>query len=314
MNTHSRARTTSLSRAELVMWIQDGGWSVARAAARYGISRCTGYKWLARAKREGRDALVDRRSVPERMPRITDRDRTDLIVLLRRCGMSGPSIAKAVEMPRSTVGRVLKREGLGRCGPSRASVVRYQRQRPGELIHLDIKKLGRIERPGHRITGNRRDTVKGAGWEFVHVAIDDASRLLYAEVLADERGATCAAFLGRAITYYRRLGITAQQLLTDNGSGYLSDVFRHACSRANIQHLRTRPYRPCTNGKAERVIQTMLREWAYARPYRHSRDRTRTLRIWADYYNRWRPHGSLAGQAPLSRLGTAVNNVSGNYS
>jgi transposase InsO family protein len=278
------------------------------------ISRRTGYKWLARAKREGRDTLVDRRSVPERMPRITNRDRTDLIVLLRRCGMSGPAIAKAVNMPRSTVGRVLKREGLGREQPSRASVVRYQRQRPGELIHLDIKKLARIVRIGHRITGDRRDTVDGAGWEYVHVAIDDASRIVYAEVLPDERGATCAAFLRRAIAHYRRLGIVAEQLLTDNGAGYLSHVFRHACTRERLQHLRTRPYRPCTNGKAERVIQTMLREWAYARPYRRSRDRTRTLHTWVNYYNRWRPHGSLAGNPPLSRLDTPVNNVSGNYS
>lgn len=248
------------------------------------------------------------------MPRITGQDRTDLIVLLRRCRLSGPAIARVLRMPRSTVGRVLLRERLGRCRPSRASVVRYQRQRPGELIHLDIKKLGRIERPGHRITGNPRDTVRGAGWEFVHVAIDDASRVVYAEVLPDERGTTCAAFLRRAVLHYRRLGIVAEQVLTDNGSGYTSHVFRRAVVLERLQHLRTRPYRPCTNGKAERVIQTMLREWAYARPYRRSRDRTRTLRTWIDYYNRWRPHGSLAGNSPLSRLDTRVNNVSGNYS
>jgi transposase InsO family protein len=313
MNTHSRARTTPLSRAQLVERIQDQGWSVAEAAHRASISVRTGYKWLWRAKREGRHALVDRRSVPERMPRLTDQDRTALIVLLRRCRLSGPAIARVMGMPRSTVARVLEREGLGRCQPSRASVVRYQRQRPGELIHLDIKKLGRIKRPGHRVTGDRRDTVRGAGWEFVHVAIDDASRIVYAEVLSDEYGATCAAFLRRALAYYRRLGIVAEQLLTDNGTGYTSHVFRHAVVREQLQHLRTRPYRPCTNGKAERVIQTMLREWAYARPYRRSRDRTQTLRTWVNYYNRWRPHGSLAGKPPLSRLDASVNNVSGNY-
>lgn len=313
MNSHSRARTTPLSRAELVRRIEDEGVPVAEAAFRAGVSVRTAYKWRARAREDGRDNLVDRRSVPERMPRITGQDRTALIVLLRRCRLSGPAIARVLRMPRSTVGRVLLRERLGRCRPSRASVVRYQRQRPGELIHFDIKKLGRIERPGHRITGNPRDTVRGAGWEFVHVAIDDASRILHAEVLPDERGATCAAFLRRAVLHYRRLGIVAEQILTDNGSGYTSHVFRRTVALERLQHLRTRPYRPCTNGKAERVIQTMLREWAYARPYRRSRDRTRILRTWIDYYNRWRPHGSLAGNPPLSRLDTPVNNVSGNY-
>ena len=314
MNSHSRSRTTPLSREDLVNRVRLQGWTRAQAADKASISVRTAYKWLSRMKREGRDGLRDRSSAPGRMPRQTDGDRTALIVLMRRSMMSGPAIARAVQMPRSTVARVLQREGLGRWRPSRASVVRYQRQRPGELIHLDIKKLARIVRIGHRITGDRRDTTDGAGWEFVHVAIDDASRILYAEVLADERGETCAAFLRRAIAHYRRLGMATHQLLTDNGSGYLSDVFRHACSMEHLEHLRTRPYRPCTNGKAERVIQTLLREWAYARPYRRSRDRTRTLRIWLNYYNRWRPHGSLAGNPPLSRLDTSLNNVSGNYS
>jgi transposase InsO family protein len=228
--------------------------------------------------------------------------------------MSGPAIARSLVMPRSTVARVLEREGLGHWQPSKGSVVRYQRQRPGELIHLDIKKLARIVRVGHRITGDRRDSVDGAGWEFVHVAIDDSSRIVYAEVLADEKGATCVAFLRRALAYYRRLGMVVEQLLTDNGTGYTSHVFRHACSIEHLEHLRTRPYRPCTNGKAERVIQTLLREWAYSRPYRRSRERTQALKAWLVYYNRWRPHGSLAGNTPLSRIDSAMNNVSGNYS
>ena len=314
MNSHSRARTTPLSRELLVKRIQRDGWSVAQAADKASVSVRTGYKWLARAKQQGQEGLFDRPSVPGRMPRMTDADRTALVVLLRQSRMSGPAIARSLEMPRSTVARVLQREGLGRWHPSREAVVRYQRQRPGELIHLDIKKLARIVRVGHRITGDRRDTVDGAGWEYVHVAIDDASRILYAEVLGDERGATCVAFLRRAVAHYRRLGITAKQLLTDNGTGYTSHVFRHACAREHIEHLRTRPYRPCTNGKAERVIQTLLREWAYSRPYRRSRDRTNALRAWLVYYNRWRPHGSLAGNPPLSRLDTPMNNVSGNYS
>jgi transposase InsO family protein len=312
MNIHSKARTTPVSRGLLVDRVQRRGWPVAQAAERASISVRTGYKWLARAK-AGRGELCDRPSVPGRMPRLTDVDRTNLIVLLRHCHASGPAIARQLEMPRSTVARVLEREGLGRRRPSRAAVVRYQRQRPGELVHLDIKKLARIVRIGHRITGNRRDTVGGAGWEYVHVAIDDASRIVYAEVLGDEKGATCSAFLRRAVAYYRRLGITVEQLLTDNGAGYLSELFRHTCAREHLQHLRTRPYRPCTNGKAERVIQTLLREWAYSRPYRRSRDRTRALRLWLLYYNRWRPHGSLAGNPPLSRLDTGMNNVSGNY-
>ena len=313
MNIHSKARTTPVSRALLVDRVQRGGWAVAQAAEHASVSLRTGYKWLARAK-AGPANLGDLPSVPGRMPRLTDANRTDLIILLRRCRMSGPAIARSLEMPRSTVARVLEREGLGRWEPSRAAVVRYQRQRPGELIHLDIKKLARIVRVGHRITGDRRDTVDGAGWEYVHVAIDDASRIVYAEVLSDETGATCAAFLLRAVAYYRRLGMQVEQLLTDNGAGYRSHLFRHTCSRERLQHLFTRPYRPCTNGKAERVIQTLLREWAYSRPYRRSRDRTRALQAWLGYYNRWRPHGSLAGNPPLSRLDTGMNNVSGNYS
>jgi len=249
------------------------------------------------------------------MPRRTPSNREAVIVLLRHCRMSGPSIARQLGMPRSTVARVLSREGLGpqpRFPPS--AVRRYERKRPGDLVHLDTKKLGRILRVGHRITGDRTDTVRGAGWEYVHIAIDDASRLAYLEVLDDECGLTCAAFLTRALIHFRRLGIAVRQLLTDNGSGYVSDSFRLTCTREGLQHLRTRPYRPCTNGKAERFIQTLLRECAYARPFRHSRERTRTLRHWLLYYNRWRPHGSLAGRTPLSRLDTPVNNLSGNYS
>ncbi len=310
MNIHSRARTTPVSRALLVDRVQRCGWAIERAAQHASVSLRTGYKWLARAKAGD---LGDRSSVPGRMPRLTDSNRTDLIILLRRCRMSGPAIARSLAMPRSTVARVLERENLGRWQSSRAAVVRYQRQRPGELVHLDIKKLARIVRVGHRITGDRRDTVGGAGWEYVHVAIDDASRIVYAEVLANETGETCTAFLRRAVAYYRRLGMKVEQLLTDNGPGYRSDLFRFACSREKLQHLFTRPYRPCTNGKAERVIQTLLREWAYSRPYRHSRDRTRALHAWLGYYNRWRPHGSLAGNPPLSRLDTGMNNVSGNY-
>ena len=314
MNIHSRARSTPHSRAELVERVERGE-GVRSVAPLYALSVRTAYKWIGRFRAEGREGLADRLSVPGRMPRRTPYDREALIVLLRRCRMSGPSIARQLAMPRSTVARVLSREGLGRQSRPHPSVVRrYQRERPGELIHLDIKKLARIVRVGHRITGNRRDTVDGAGWEYVHVAIDDASRIAYSEVLSDERGATCVAFFGRAVRYYRRLGITVERVITDNGPGYLSDAFRHLCSRFSVRHLRTRPYRPQTNGKAERLIQTMLREWAYSRPYRRSRERAQALVAWLSYYNRWRPHGSLDGRPPFSRLDPAVNNLSGNYS
>lgn len=314
MNVHSRARTTPLRRAELVSQATSG-WSVAAAAERAGVSRRSGYKWVRRYRLEGESGLQDRASVPRRQPRRTSQERTDLIVVLRHCRMSSTAIAQQLRMPRSTVARVLAREGLGRLSVAvKASVIRYERARPGELIHLDTKKLARIVRIGHRMTGDRRDTVDGVGWEYAHVAIDDASRVAYVEVLADEKGATCVGFLRRAVTYFQRLGMACQQLLTDNGAGYKSDVFAYACSQLRLQHLRTRPYRPCTNGKAERLIQTMLREWAYARPYRRSHDRQRALTHWLRYYNRWRPHGSLGGKSPFSRLETQVNNVSGNYS
>jgi transposase InsO family protein len=314
MNSHSRARSTPLSRAELVRRVKDGA-PIRAVAPNYSLSVRTAYKWVARFRREGAVGLVDRLSVPGRMPRQTPSDREAVIVLLRHCRMSGPAIARQLGMPRSTVARVLSREGLGRLRRFPPSAVcRYERKRPGDLIHLDTKKLGRIVRPGHRVNGDHRTRVRGAGWEYVHIAIDDASRLVYLEVLDDERGITCAAFLRRAVAHFRRLGIAIRQLLTDNGPGYLSYTFRHVCARERLQHLRTRPYRPCTNGKAERFIQTLLRECAYARPFRHSTERRQVLRQWLTYYNRWRPHGSLAGKPPLSRLDTPVNNVSGNYS
>jgi transposase InsO family protein len=220
--------------------------------------------------------------------------------------MSGARISQVLDTPKSTVARVLKRHCLNRARDldPREPARRYNRRHPGELLHLDVKKLGRIAGGyGHRITGDRRPRRRGAGWEYVHVAIDDASRLAYAEVLADERGDTSAAFLDRALLWFQHLGIRVRQLLTDNGSGYVSILFRLACGRHRIQHLRTRPYRPCTNGKAERFIQTLIREWAYARPYRTSKLRTRALSGYLRYYNEKRPHGSLGGP-PNSRLGT----------
>jgi transposase InsO family protein len=225
------------------------------------------------------------------------------IELLRQSRMTMAQIAASLEMPRSTVALALKRCGLNRLSalnehePPR----RYTRQHPGDLLHLDVKKLGRITGfYGHRITGDRSRRRRGAGWDFVHIAIDDASRLAYAEVLPDECGDTSAAFLGRAAAWFRRKGIRIREVITDNGSGYVSACFGLAYSRLSVQHLRTRPYRPCTNGKAERFIQTLMREWAYIRPYRTSGLRARVLPIFLAHYNRERPHGSLGGRSPVS--------------
>jgi transposase InsO family protein len=219
--------------------------------------------------------------------------------------MTVARIAASLELPRSTVARVLQRRGLSRLKVLDAQEPprRYTRRHPGELLHLDVKKLGRISGfYGHRITGNRSRRRRGAGWDFVHVAIDDASRLAYAEVLVNEHGDTSAAFLARAVAWFRRMDIRVREVLTDNGSGYISACFGLACTRLKIQHLRTRPYRPQTNGKAERFIQTLLREWAYVRPYRTSGLRARALPIYLNHYNQERPHGSLGGRSPISRI------------
>ena len=222
----------------------------------------------------------------------------------------GPQIARRLGRPSSTVGLVLRRLGLGRLAAlePRPAVIRYQRAGPGELLHLDTKKLGRIERIGHRITGNRRDTRRGAGWEILHVAIDDAARLAYSEILPDERKASAVAFLGRALAWFARLGVTVERIMTDNGSAYRAHAFRRACADAGLRHLRTRPYTPRTNGKAERFIQTCLREWAYARPYASSSERSHAIDPWLHHYNHHRPHAGINALTPAARL----NNLLGN--
>ncbi len=305
MNLHSGARTCPASRAVLIHRIAHHGWCVTAAARAAGVSRRTAYKWIARHAVEGEAGLVDRSSRPRTSPSALTLDEVCCVLYLRHTRMTAARIAASLELPRSTVARVLKRQGLNRLKslepqePPR----RYTRRHPGELLHLDVKKLGRITGLyGHRITGDRTRRRRGAGWEFVHIAIDDASRLAYAEVLANEQGDTSAAFLARALAWFARLGIRVRAAMTDNGSGYVSGLFRAACARLQLQHLRTRPYRPCTNGKAERFIQTLLREWAYVMPYRTSGLRTRALRHWLRYYNRERPHGSLGARSPFSRL------------
>jgi transposase InsO family protein len=304
MNIHSRSRLTPVGRVHLVEAMESGAWSREQALD-MGISERTAYKWKARFRAEGEAGLLDRSSRPTKIPRLTPRDRVQVILELRRYRMTGLEIARRLRMARSTVAAVLKREGLSRIKDLEPPpcVVRYERENPGELIHLDIKKLGRIERIGHRIHGNRGTRVRGAGWEFVHVAIDDASRVAYVEVLANEQATTTAGFLRRSLIFFRQHGIRkVQRVMTDNGSAYVSHLFAALCRARALRHIRTRPYRPCTNGKAERFIQTMLREWAYKRPYPSSKRRTAALAAWLRYYNHRRPHGALNGLSPRSRV------------
>jgi len=305
MNLHSGARTCPASRVLLVQRVRESSWTVTAAATAAGVSRRTAHKWLGRYDAEGPASLADRSSRPRRSPQRTPVEWREMILLLRRTKMTGPQIARDLKRPRSTVARVLRRAGLERLTKlePREPVHRYQRRHAGELLHLDIKKLGRISGSyGHRITGNPRDHRKGAGWDYVHVAIDDATRIAYAEVLRDERSNTTAAFLRRALASYRTLGIRVRRILTDNGSGYLGRCFASQVEHLRVVHKRTRPYRPQTNGKAERFIQTLVREWAYAAAYLTSEARARVLPRWLRHYNRRRPHGSLDGLPPFSRL------------
>jgi transposase InsO family protein len=320
MQVHARARLTPKGRALVVDRVLEHGWSVAAAAEAAGVAERTVWRWIARYRAEGEAGLRDRPSAPRSIPHRTTPRRVAAILALRRLRMTSSEIAELLRMPLSTVSAVLRREGLGRLSrlepPEPPN--RYERRRPGELLHVDIKKLGRILKPGHRVTGNRRgrahthrdgSSVSLAGWEFVHIAIDDHSRLAYAEVLADERGETAVGFLRRALGFFERHGVTVERVMSDNGSPYVSKLHAIACRELGIRHLRTRPYRPRTNGKAERFIQTMLREWAYGRIYATSAERTRALPLWLDRYNWRRPHGSLGHRPPGSRL----TNVAGNY-
>jgi transposase InsO family protein len=288
------------------------GWSLTAAAEAAGVSERTAWKWVDRFRREGDAGLEDRSSAPLSVPSRTPLEREELILSLRELRFTGPEIAETLGMPLSTVGAVLSRHGLGklpRLQPDEPANS-YERPRPGELVHIDVKKLGRIGRPGHRVHGDRRTQVRGIGWEFVHVAIDDATRLAYVEVLDDEKGPTAAGFLRRAVAFFRRYGFRVERVLTDNGSCYRAVVHALACRRLGIKHLRTRPYRPRTNGKAERFIRTLIDGWAYGAVYRTSSERTAALAGWLDWYNRLRPHRSLGRKPPLSRL-AEMNNVVG---
>jgi transposase InsO family protein len=284
----------------------EAGWRLSDAAAAAGVSVRTAAKWRARWRLEGAEGLLDRSSRPRRQPRRTPPDRVEAIVQLRRLRMTAAEIAEILGMALSTVSLILKRVGLGRRSRLEPlePINRYEHQRPGELVHLDVKKLARFDRAGHRLLGRGRGRHEtGAGYEYLHVCVDDYSRVAYTELLPDERGTTVAAFLYRAANSFATLhGITIKRVLTDNGSGYLSHTFATRCTQLQIKHSRTRPRRPQTNGKAERFIQTILREWAYARLYSNSNERASTLPTWINHYNYRRPHGSLSHQPPATRL------------
>ena len=314
MTLHSNARTCPRSRRLLADRVVVERWSLAAAAEAAGVSERTAWKWVDRYRREGVAGLEDRPSRPRRVPSRTPTDREQVILSLRELRFTSPEISETLGMPLSTVGAVLSRNGLGklpRLQPDEPANS-YERPRPGELLHIDVKKLGRIGRPGHRVHGERTTRSRGIGWEYVHVAVDDATRLAYVEVLDDEKGPTAAGFLRRAIRFFRRWGIRVERVLTDNGSCYRSIVHALACRRLGIRHLRTRPYRPRTNGKAERFIRTLTDGWAYGAVYRTSAERTTALAGWLDWYNRLRPHRSLGRKPPLTRLAEMNNAVGTN--
>ena len=316
MKLHGNARTCPHSRRLAVERVELQGWTLRAAAEAAGVSVRTISKWLRRFREEGEQGLLDRGSAPLRVPQRTAEDRVELIAALRRLRMTGAEIAETLAMPLSTVSAVLTRIGLGKRSrlepPEPAN--RYERKRPGELLHVDVKKLGRIGRPGHRVNGDRRTRTRGIGWEYVHVCVDDATRLAYVEVLADEKATTAAGFLRRAVAHYHAHGIRVERVMTDNGSCYRGVVHALACKALRLKHLRTQPYRPRTNGKAERFIRTMLGGWAYGAIYRTSDERRHALAGWLDFYNRRRPHRSLGRQAPIERLHALTrNNVLGPY-
>jgi transposase len=306
MKLHGNARLSPKGRLLLCRRVLEQEWSLAAAAEAAGVSERTAGKWVGRYRAEGEAGLLDRSSAPAHIPGRTEEARVELIASLRRLRMTGAEIAECLGMALSTVSGILTRIGLGKLSrlepPEPPN--RYQRERPGELIHIDVKKLGRIgERgAGHRATGRKGagQRSRGAGWEFVHVCVDDATRLAYVEVLTDEKASTAIAFLRRAVAFYRARGITVQRLMTDNGSAYRSALHAIACRALKLKHLRTRPYRPRTNGKAERFIKTLLAGWAYGAIYRSSTERQAALSGWVDWYNTRRPHASATNPRQLA--------------
>ena len=310
MDVHQNARLTPRCRELLVARVLAGRHRSV-VARELGVSDKTVSKWVGRFQREGVAGLRDRSSRPRRSPGATVETLQLAVVALRRQRLTLSAIAAQLSLSRSSVARICRRAGLARLSQLEPvpHYPRYERAQPGELLHLDIKRLGRIVKVGHRITGDPRDRVDGAGWEYVHVAIDDCSRVAYCQVLPDEEGESACAFLRAAVAYYAALGVTIREVLTDNGVCYRAKNFAATCAALGLKHRRTRPYTPRTNGKAERFIQSALREWAYARAYGTSAQRINALPRWIHGYNWHRPHASLAGQPPTSRLSLDRNNL-----
>jgi transposase InsO family protein len=312
MNVHKNAPLTPKGREAMVRAVLDGGLTPAAAARQFNTSSKTVSKWIGRFKEEGADGLRDRSSRPLSSPSLTKPATCAAIEALRRQRRTGEQIAVEVGVSAATVSRVLRRLGLNRMAALEPAepVRRYERERPGEMIHIDIKKLGRFNKVGHRFRGRSEDArTRNAGWEYVHVAIDDHSRVAFAKVMPNERRSSAVAFLKEALAYYNSLGVKVQRVMSDNGSCYRSSTFRRLCKRLGLKHIRTRPYTPRTNGKAERFIQTSMREWAYAQAYPNSRERRAELPIWLHRYNWHRPHAGIDDKTPISRLGLAGNNL-----
>ena len=326
MKLHGNAALSLKKRQRLVSRVVEESWSLTKAAAAAEVSERRAGEWVRRYRAEGELGLLDRSSAPKHVHNRTAEDRVEAIAVLRRLRMTGAQIAEILGMPETTVSGILTRIGMGRLGRlGLQPAQRYERRRPGELVHIDIKKLGRIERgAGKRITGSSNHYTglafdaagvrrRQAGWEYVHVAVDDATRLAYAEVLGDETAKTAIAFLGRAVRFFRRHGIRVEAILSDNGSAYRSTLHAIACRILGLKHLRTRPRRPQTNGKAERFIRTLLGEWAYGAIYRSSAERTAALDGWLWRYNHERNHRALGRKPPSARL-AELNNALGSYS
>jgi transposase InsO family protein len=317
MDVHKNAPLTPCGREAMVRRVVDGGQTPQAVSEAVGVCPRTVRKWVARFRAEGVAGLNDRSSRPHRLRQPTPAETVARIEALRRQRWTAAQIARVAGVSKATVSRVLRRLGLNHLKALEPvePVRRYEHKYPGDLIHIDIKKLGRIDGIGHRITGdrrgqsNRRSRGEGLGWEFVHVCIDDASRIAFSQVMKNERKRSAVVFLKAAVAYYANLGVRVVRVMTDNGSCYRSRPFAKACEQLGLKHIRTKPYSPKTNGKAERFIQTSLREWAYARAYHHSAERTAELPRWLHRYNWHRPHGSIGSMPPISRLGLTRNNL-----
>ena len=311
MNIHKNARLTLARRQEMIEDILARHLSPPVAAARAGVSAPTARKWLGRFLTQGEAGLRDASSRPQRSPRAIDPQRALVVVELRRRRLTQARIAASLGLSEATVSRVLRRAGLSSLAALDPTepVIRYEHAAPGDMVHIDTKKLGRIVRTGHRITGDRRDSVEGAGWEFLFVAVDDHARIAFTQMKADECSDSAVAFLRSMLAYFAGLGVSVRRILTDNGSAFRSKRFARACRQCRLKHSFTRPYRPQTNGKAERFIQSALREWAYGISYGRSADRTAMLRRWTHHYNWHRPHLGIGGVAPVTRLQRKRNNL-----